>query len=129
MIKILTGFNKTQFDSIYCPKPDWGEKIGNFSLGLLRLAIGKTVNVKIESFCSTSPIIQCSYSSIKSSLPTRISAIFIAVILLPLTLLLTLVGAVGVCLSKSYDITYIDYKKWYKNFTEFWNIAPDSLEA
>lgn len=119
MSKILIGFDKTKFNPYFlCPEPDMGEKLGNFCLGLLRLAIGKSVRLtKVDNSRMPNNWV---YKDTNCSLLTRIAAIFAAIILLPLTLLLTLVGTISVSLSKSYAVEYAEYTRW-KEYLAFFH--------
>lgn len=101
MSKILIGFNKAP----ECPNADFEENVANKSLGLLRLAIGNEVKVEVVSGI-------CTYTTKDQSLTTRVIAIFLVFLTLPLTLILAAIGAVSVHQSKSYDAAYCEYKKW-----------------
>jgi hypothetical protein len=91
MSSFLTHFKRSE--EIY--PTDWGEKIGNFGLGLLRIGFGKTVEIKKISNEAT-----C--REFEDPIILRIAAVALAVITLPITLILAGIGCIGFACSATH---------------------------
>lgn len=88
----LIQFNRS---SLFESKADGGEKAAHGGLGLLRLCFGKTVKVTANNLKS-------SFKALDRCLLIRIAAVGLAVLILPVTLLLTTIGFIGLACSKSH---------------------------
>lgn len=88
--RLLIQFNRSSSIS----KPDLGERVGNFTLGLLRTGLGKVFTVtKIKSY---------SFSENIHSTAHKIAAIALFILAFPITLSLAAIGFIGVAVSKSH---------------------------
>lgn len=96
--KLLTTFDRSNAQHT----ADFGEKTGNFGLGLLRIAFGRTVTV--EKISNDTVFTTTVHSTI-----ARVVAIAIFILALPLTLLLAGIGCVGTAFSKSHEQIFNSY--------------------
>lgn len=85
----LIQFNR--LPQVEC-KADGGEKVAHGGLGLLRLCFGKSVKVTENHL----------FKAEDRPLLVRIAAIVLAVLILPVTLILTAIGSIGLACSKSH---------------------------
>ncbi|NGX43820.1 MAG: hypothetical protein K940chlam7_02125 [Chlamydiae bacterium] len=91
---MLIKFNRSEkFDN----KADFGEKVGNIGLGLLRIGFGKTVNV--EKITSGSNI----FATKSHSTLAKIAAVALFILALPITALLAGIGCIGIACSNSHS--------------------------
>lgn len=97
MIPGLNQYDRINSDQL---EADMGEKIGNAGLGLLRLAMGKTFTVTNESGQAS----ELMFKETSRPLIARVAAAALAILILPITLLLTAIGYAGIFHSKSYSV-------------------------
>jgi hypothetical protein len=99
--KLLVCFNRSTIDNTV----DFGEKIGNFGLGLLRIGFGKTVTVVGAELAHGTPV----FNQTVHSTSARIAAIALFILLFPLTLLFAGIGCIATAFSKSYENVFKSY--------------------
>lgn len=100
--KLLVSFNRIDIDN----NADLSEKIGNIGLGFLRMGFGKTVTVEKLSGDGATPV----FTKKVHSTSTRVGAMALFILALPLTAFITGIGLVGTVFSKSHAQIYKSYQ-------------------
>lgn len=95
---ILTAFQRQEG----APEADGLEKFGNFACGLLHLSFGGLISVSKASLEQTEDT-ALHVQELKSSVIARIVSIAIYIFTLPISLTLTIAGAISLACSKSYS--------------------------
>lgn len=100
--KLLTTFNRINNSE---SPPDFNEKIGNIGLGLLRIGFGTTVIFKKISE-DGAPLV---FEKNVHSTSRKVAAIAVFILALPLTVVLTGIGFIGMAFSKTHEKIFNSY--------------------
>ena len=92
--RMLTTFKRSEN---FSTKADFGEKVGNVGLGLLRIGFGKTLKVEIISNN------KIAFSKTPYSTSQKVIAVVAFVLFLPVTALLAGIGCIGTACSNSHS--------------------------